>query len=307
MNAKASRRAFLGSATLGAAALSLGSAAQGSLKTGSAMTPDQETDNSQLGRSGKTKFAVNVEMWWSRTPFLDRLKKAAELGFPAVEFWPYANKDIDAVADLCTDLNLEVAQFTAWGFTPGLNDPANHEKFVETIQEACGVAKRLKCRRMTVVGGNDQRGMTQQQMHQNIITGLKLAAPIAEDNEVMLILEPMNIRVDHKGHCLYGSPDAVRICREVDSPLVKINWDLYHMQISEGDLCRRLKEGLDQVGYLQLADNPGRHEPGTGEVYFNRVLKEAYELGYRDYVGLECSPLEGELAAAKRVAVADVW
>ena len=105
----------------------------------------------------------------------------------------------------------------------------------------------------------------------------------------MLILEPMNIRVDHKGHCLYGSPAAVRICREVNSPMVKINWDLYHMHISEGDLCGHLKEGFDQVGYLQLADHPGRHEPGTGEIYYPRVLREAYDLGYRDYVGLECN------------------
>ncbi len=117
----------------------------------------------------------------------------------------------------------------------------------------------------------------------------------------------MNIRVDHKGHCLYGSPDAVRICREVNSPMVKINWDLYHMHISEGDLCGHLKEGFDQVGYLQLADHPGRNEPGTGEIHYPRVLRQAYELGYRGYVGLECRPATTELAAAQAVAKADVW
>jgi hydroxypyruvate isomerase len=160
---------------------------------------------------------------------------------------------------------------------------------------------------MTVVGGNDQPGMTQEQMHQNIIVALKRAAPIAERNGVTLILEPMNIRVDHKGHCLYGSAPTVRICREVGSPHVKINWDLYHMQISEGDLCGRLTDGFDQVGYLQLADHPGRNEPGTGEIHYNRVLRAAYELGYRGYVGLECRPKTTELAAAQGVAHADVW
>jgi hydroxypyruvate isomerase len=88
---------------------------------------------------------------------------------------------------------------------------------------------------------------------------------------------------------------------------VKINWDLYHMQISEGDLCGRLREGWDQVGYLQLADHPGRNEPGTGEIHYNRVLKEAHDLGYRGFVGLECFPRENELVAARRVAAADVW
>jgi hydroxypyruvate isomerase len=188
-----------------------------------------------------------------------------------------------------------------------MNDPKNHDKFLKEVEASCAVAKKLRCRKMTVVGGNDQRGMTQEQMHQNIIDALRRAASIAEAHQVMLILEPMNVRVDHKGHCLYGSPPAVRICREVNSPYVKINWDLYHMQISEGDLCGHLREGFDQLGYLQLADHPGRNEPGTGEVHYNRVLKEAYDLGYRDYVGLELRPKSTELAAARAVAAADTW
>jgi hydroxypyruvate isomerase len=271
----------------------------------------QQTDNlkehSQLGKTPHTKFAVNAEMWWKKVPFLDRLRNAVALGFPAVEFWPYEGKDIDAICKLCDETGLQIAQFTAWGFRPGMNDPKNHDKLVKKIEEACGVAKKLNCTMMCVVGGDDQPGMSQQQMHENIITGLKKVAPIAEANQVMLILEPMNIRVDHKGHCLYGSTPTVRICREVNSKFVKINWDLYHMHISEGDLCGHLKEGFDQVGYLQLADHPGRHEPGTGEIHYNRVLREAYDLGYRGYVGLECTPATSELAAAQGVAKADVW
>jgi hydroxypyruvate isomerase len=188
-----------------------------------------------------------------------------------------------------------------------MNNPAQEARFIAKIKEACGVAKKLKIRKLTVVAGNNQPGMTQDAMLAQVTTALKKAAPIAEQHEVMLILEPMNGRVDHPGHCLYGSADALRICREVDSPMVKINWDLYHMQITEGDLCGHLKEGLDQIGYLQLADHPGRHEPGTGEVHYNRVLRQAFELGYRDFVGLECIPATTELAAAQGVAAADVW
>ena len=291
------RREFLESALL------LAGGAVGVAKAADGEAPDSST----LGKTPHTKFAVNVEMWFKKLPFLDRLRGAAALGFPAVEFWPYEGKDIDATIRLCDELNLAISQFTAWGFTPGMNDPKNHDKLVKKIEESCQVAKRLNCKKMCVVGGNDIKGMSQEQMHENIITGLKKVAPIAEEHQVMLILEPMNIRVDHKGHCLYGSPAAVRICREVNSPMVKINWDLYHMHISEGDLCGHLKEGWDQVGYLQLADHPGRHEPGTGEIHYNRVLKQAYDLGYRDYVGLECNPATTELAAAEGVAKADVW
>ena len=152
-------------------------------------------------------------------------------------------------------------------------------------------------------------GMTQEQMHEQIIIGLKKAAPIAEANDITLILEPMNIRVDHKGHCLYGSPASIKIIEAVGSSHVKLNWDLYHMHITEGDLCGHLREGVQKkaIGYLQLADHPGRNEPGTGEIHYNRVLKEAYDLGYRGFVGLELRPKASELAAAKAAAAADVW
>jgi len=299
------RRKFIGTSVAAVGAASF--AASRTLLAADDKSRDETVDVSTLGKTPHTKFAVNVEMWWTKLDFIDRLRKAAEFGFPAVEFWPYQNKDIDAVASLTKELGIEIAQFTAWGFTPGMNDPANEDKVVEAIKEACEVAHRLNCKKMCVVAGNIQKGMTQEAMLAQVTKALKRVAPILEDNKVMAILEPMNGRVDHPGHCLYGSPDAVKICREVDSPMVKINWDLYHMQISEGDLCGRMKEGFDQIGYLQLADHPGRNEPGTGEIHYNRVLQEAQALGYKGYVGLECRQKEGELKAAQRVAAADVW
>lgn len=292
------RRIFTGAALAGSAAV-LGTHAP------AAVASDEDTR--RIGRTPHTRFAVNVEMWWTSLPFLDRLRAAADLGFPAVEFWPFQGKDIPAIAKLCTELGIEIAQFTAWGFTPGMNDPKNEDDVIATIEKACQIAHQLRCPKMTVVAGNDQPGMTKEQMHAQVIKTLKRAAPIAEKQDVMLILEPMNGRVDHPGHCLYGSPDTVRICRDVDSSHVKINWDLYHMQIEEGDLCGRMKDGFDQIGYLQLADHPGRNEPGTGEVHYNRVLRQAHELGYRGYVGLELRPKTTELAAAKAAAAADVW
>ena len=247
------------------------------------------------------RYAANVEMWWKKLSFIDRIHAAADAGFDAIEFWPWRGKDIDAIAKVCKERGIEVAQFTAWGFTPGMNNPKNHEAFVIEIEASCKIAHKLDCKRMTVVCGNDQKGMSQEEMHKHIITGLKLAAPIAEREGVMLIIEPMNIRVDHPGHCLYGSEDAVSICREVDSPMVKINWDLYHMQISEGDLCGHLRDGFDQVGYVQLADHPGRHEPGTGEIQYARVFKELADLGYTGPIGVECSPAETEVIATRRL------
>ncbi len=290
------RRQFMLTAALGAAAAST-----------SAVHASQEGDDSSALQWGKTRFAVNIEMWGlGGGPAQNRIRAAAKLGYPAVEFWPWRNKDLEQIRIACEETGIEVAQFTAWPFTPGMNDPKNHDRIGKEIAESIQAAKKIGARKMTVIAGNDQPGMTQEQMHENVITGLKKWAPMAEDAGVMLILEPMNIRVDHKGHCLYGSPEAVRICREVGSPMVKINWDLYHMQITEGDLCRRMREGWDQVGYLQLADNPGRREPGTGEIDYSRVFKEAWDLGYRDFIGLECSPTDGNAErATERVKAAD--
>ncbi|MBL8733623.1 MAG: TIM barrel protein [Planctomycetes bacterium] len=255
----------------------------------------------------KTRFAANIEMWWGNLPLLDRIRKAHELGFPAIEFWPWRGKDLAAIAALTKELGMAVAQFTAWGFSPGLNQQQNHARFVAEIEASCAAAKQLDCKLMTVVGGNDVKGMTQAAMHEQIIAGLALAAPIAERENVMLILEPMNVRVDHKGHCLYGSEAAVRICRAVASPMVKINWDLYHCHISEGDLCGHLHDGFDQLGYVQVADHPGRTEPGTGEIHYPRVLRELHALGYRGFVGVECNPSQPEAEAAKGLWFADQW
>ncbi len=264
-------------------------------------------DTSKLGKTPHTRFAVNVEAWWPKLDFLERIERAAAFGYSAIEMWPWRGHDLDKLAATIDRTGIEITQFTGWGFEPGMNDPKNHDAVVAEIEASCKTANRMHVKQMCVVGGNDQPGMSKEEMHANIITALKRCAPIAEAHDVMLVLEPMNIRVDHKGHCLYGSPDAVRICREVGSTHVKILWDLYHMHISEGDLCGHLREGYDQLGYVQLADHPGRNEPGTGEIHYNRVLKELHDLGYTGHVGLECWPLEGELVAARRVFEADQW
>ncbi|QEL15853.1 TIM barrel protein [Limnoglobus roseus] len=272
---------------------------------GSRLTADSPT-----GKANHTKFACNVEMWFSKEKnFLKRLEGAAALGFPGVEFWPYEGKDIAAVADTCERLKLTITQFTAWGFKPGMNDPKNKQKVVDKIGEACEVAKKLKCQMMCVVAGDDIPGVSQEQMHATIIDALKAAAPVAEAAGVMLILEAMNVRVDHKGHCLYGSAPAMKIVKAVGSKFVKLNWDLYHMHITEGDLCGHLKEGFaaDAIGYVQLADHPGRHEPGTGEINYSRVLKELATLKYTGWVGTECTPAKDEATAAKAVFAADEW
>jgi hydroxypyruvate isomerase len=92
------------------------------------------------------RYAANVEMWWRNLPFIDRIHAAADAGFEYVEFWPWRGKDIEGIAEACNNRGIEVAQFTAWGFVPGMNNPRNHDAFVEEIKKSCEIAKQLHCK-----------------------------------------------------------------------------------------------------------------------------------------------------------------
>ncbi|MEQ1633466.1 MAG: TIM barrel protein, partial [Planctomycetota bacterium] len=110
---------------------------------------------------------------------LDRIKKAHELGVPAIEFWPWRGKAVDAIAALTKELGIAVEQFTAWGFSLCLNEAKNHAKFVAEIEASCATAKKLSCPTMTVVGGNDVKGMTQAEMHEQTVACLRRPSPSA--------------------------------------------------------------------------------------------------------------------------------
>ncbi len=286
--------------------LAAGAAIVGASSVGLSQNRNRQIGDKPLSKT-KTKFAANLEMWWGGLPFPDRIRAAHAAGFSAFEFWPWRGKDLDAIAAAMKETGMVCTQFTGIGIPPGMNDASNHDKLEKEIIDGCAAAKKLGTKMMCVIAGNDIAGKTQAQMHDTVIVGLKRVAKLAEDNDVTLLLEPLNIRVDHKGHCLYGSEPAIKIVRAVGSPHVKILWDLYHMHITEGDLCGHLNEGIKELGYVQLADHPGRNEPGTGEIHYNRVLQELGTLGYTGYVGVECSPRNSEAEAALAVSLSDIW
>lgn len=235
-------------------------------------------------------FACNMESWWTVLPFMQRLEQAAAHGFSAIEFWNYGvdGRNMQDVATLCRKLNLDVVQFTGWG-GPSLADTGNHDKFSESIRHAVELADQLDAPMFTVVGHQQMEGTSHQKSVDNLTRALERVVPILEAGKKMLILEPFN-PVDHQGHFLNGSGDAVAICRTIDSPYVKINWDLYHMQLTEGNLIANLRDGLDQVGYVQVADVPGRHQPGSGELNYPFIFEALHQMGYKGSVGLECWP-----------------
>ncbi len=235
-------------------------------------------------------FACNMESWWTELPFMERFIAASEAGFAAIEFWDYTDqsRNVKEIAKLCKSLELQIVQFTGWQ-GPSLALMDNHHVFTESMKRSVEVAHELDAPMFTVVGHQSVNGVSHKDSIENIKQALMNVAPILEDAEKMLILEPFN-PVDHQGHFLNGSKDALTICRTIDSPSIKINWDLYHMQLTEGNLIDELKSGMDQVGYIQIADVPGRNQPGTGELNYRFIFKEIKKMKYEGYIGLECWP-----------------
>ena len=241
-----------------------------------------EQEIRQLGKTPHTRFAVNVEMWWREAAVPGAARAGGGLRLPGRRVLAVQGKDrdVEAIAAPEEEAGHRDRPVHRLGLQAGPERSEEPRRLRRRpIEEGCEVAKQLDCKLMTVVGGDDQPGMTQEQMHENIIDGLKRAAPIAEKHDITLILEPMNIRVDHKGHCLYGSAPTVRSAARSARRNVKINWDLYHMQISEGDLCGHLQEGFDQRRLPAARRPPRPQRAGHGRDPLHRVLREASRPG----------------------------
>lgn len=258
-----------------------------------------------LQNQALSNLACNMESWWTGLEFMHRFEKAAQSGFGAVEFWEYAKdgRDMAVVANLCRNLELDVVQFTGWGDT-SLAHRTIHAEFAESIKRAVEVAYQLDAPMFTVVGHQAVDDVSQAQSVANLQAALERVVPTLEDAGKMLILEPFN-PVDHLGFFLNGSADALQICRSINSPMVKLNWDLYHMQLTEGNIVANMRDGIDQIGYVQVADVPGRHQPGSGELNYVYIFAELQKMGYRGPIGLECWPEdENEQAAIDDIIAA---
>lgn len=285
------RREFLTTATVGSAVSSL------ALARASAETPAKSS-----GDGTWLRYAVNVEMFWRDRPFLDRLRKVAEAGFSEYEFWPWKGKDIEAIARLNRELGLQPAQFSGfWGIT----SPAKREPFLEAIRAAIPVAKTLGVKKLTVVAGEETEGLSRDEQTRAVIESLAAVAKIVEPEGITILLEPLNILVDHPKQLVVTSDHAAQIIKAVDSPHVKILFDVYHQQISEGNLSGNIRKYKDLIGYYQIADHPGRHEPSTGEIHYAHVLRVIHEVGYRDAIGLELSPKGDPMLALKALREVD--
>jgi hydroxypyruvate isomerase len=271
-------------------------------------------------REFKLRYAPHFGMFRRSAgdDLVDQLKFAADQGFTAWEDNGMKGRPVDMqeqIAAQMSRLNMAMGVFVATGtfedVTFAGTNADRREKVLQDIRDSVEVAKRVNATWMTVVPGLYDRKLAWDYQTANCIELLRRCCDILEPHGLVMVLEPLNHRTDHPGVFLYGSPQADMICKAVDSPSCKILYDIYHQQITEGNLIPNIDRCWDQIGYFQSGDNPGRKEPGTGEINYRNVFGHIHARGYQGIIGMEhgnSRPGEpGEQAVIEAYAQADTF
>ncbi len=267
------RRFFLSTAALGAAALA---------PSGNA----QETNPSGRFASLPLKMAVQPQFFPGTLD--EQLQAIARWGFPAYE-WHSPEGDLDALRRKADALGLALSCIRGCGrIAPGyMMAPDQHDVVVEEFRKQVAVAKKLGTDHLIGLTGNARTDIAYDEQMDLVIRCVKRIAPIAEDSDVIVIMEALNPLVDHKGYFLTRTDQTMKILDAVGSPNVKMLFDIYHQQITEGNVIRNIRNNIDRIGLFHVADNPGRKEPGTGEMNYANIFKAIHETGFDGYVALE--------------------
>lgn len=240
------------------------------------------------------KFAANLTMLFNERPFLERFAAAAQAGFKAVEFmFPY-DYEPAAINDALhtNNLTLVLHNLPAGNWAGGERGiacaPARISEFRDGVAKAISYATALNCPQLNCLAGIVKPG-DEATARTTLIENLRFAADALQKAGLTLLLEPVNT-TDIPGFFVNRSAQALAIINEVAAPNLKLQYDIYHSQIMEGNLARTIEANLTQIGHIQLADNPDRHEPGTGEINYHYLFKTLDELGYSGWVGCEYKP-----------------
>jgi len=241
------------------------------------------------------QFAANLTMLFTEVPFLERFERAAKAGFTAVEFqFPYAWPAAEIKARLDQHrLKLVLHNLPAGDWDAGDRgmacDPRRMEEFRASVPQAIAYAKTLGVPQLNCLAGIAPAGVPDALLRDTLIVNLCFAAAELKAAEIRLLVEPIN-RYDIPGFFLNGTAQALTILDDVGAGNVFVQYDIYHAQRMEGELAATLQKHLARIGHIQIADNPGRHEPGTGEINFAFLFKHLDRIGYRGWVGCEYRP-----------------
>ena len=252
--------------------------------------------------------------WWlvSKLPVPDALALLTRLGYNGYEMFDWRDpKVMETFVGLKDKYPLSceclVAKKGVSAPGCGLANPREREEFLKQTRLAIDAAQAVGAKQLVTLTGNEMGGIPRSEQMANAVAALRAAAPMLEKNGMTAIVEVLNTYVNHAGYFLYYVRDGAELIDRVGSPNVKLLFDIYHVQIMEGNLIQSIRANIDRIGHFHVGDVPGRHQPGTGEINYRNVFKAIYDQGdrFRGSVALEYSPtvpLEQDLAAMRDLA-----
>ena len=233
------------------------------------------------------RICIPIPCFFNDMDFTDAIYKVKELGFDAAETYDWTNLNLEAVRSACEETGVELLSMCTTEFN--MTNPDMRKKWLGGLKESCAAAKKAGVKRLITQVGNDT-GEERAKQHESIAAALKEAKPILEDSGVTIMIEPLNTIVNHPGYYLWQSAEAFDIIREVNHPLVKVVYDIYHQQVMEGNIILNIVNNLDCIAHLHSAGHPGRIELQFGENDYKVIFREVDKAGYTGACGLEYNP-----------------
>ena len=264
----------------------------GSVTHAAALRDRQDQEDKSL------PFPLSIMLWtvWRDLPFEQRLAYVVQSGYTNVELVGEYAKWTDADFDraIAAQKRLGIHFDATAGLHNGVGNPAVRDEFLVEFKQALTPMQRLSCPAMIVLSGNVISGLSREVQHQSCIEGLKRAAQLIEGRQidgqpVRLLLECIDPE-ENSHYFLQSAAEAIDIVRAVNHPQVQFLYDLFHEQIAEGNLIEKLEKHIDVIGLIHVADVPGRHQPGTGEINYANIYRKLAELNYRRTVAMEFHP-----------------
>lgn len=293
--------------------------AGGTLLTGTALANDSVNGNEKrlTERPFNLNYAFHDGMFenYGGKDFVGQIKYAYEMGFRAIEDNGMMARPVeqqkkigDTLAKLGMAMGVFVITSDSWHWKTSLASGKQEwiDRMMKDCKEAVEVAKRCNAKWATVVPGNYERSLSYDMQMANVITALRKGCEILEPAKLVMVLEPLS---DNPDLFLRHSQQTYMVCKAVNSPSCKILFDMYHMQRNEGDIISNINKCWEEIGYFQIGDNPGRNEPGTGEMNYKNIFKHIHGKGYKGVLGMEHGNVkpgkEGELALIKAYRESD--
>jgi len=235
---------------------------------------------------------------WFGGDWYERVKQGGRYGFKGVEQLGWLGLDFERAKNTLdengvvstaiviqseTESNMKL---TAWGH--GMTWADSRQAFIDSFRESVKAAHAMNVPNIIATTGNERFDVSREEQFDICVQTLKELSKIAEAEGIMIVLEPLNVLVNHMGYYLVTTEEAVKMIKAVDSPNCKILFDIYHQQISEGNVIRNIKNNIDLIGHFHIADNPGRQQPGTGELNYTKIFEAIQETGYDRWLAFEC-------------------